>query len=297
MRRQWGAALAAALITTVLAGCGTPAGTDGDLSDDWRSMPPAQQFTARAGDCHVSAGSNSFLVTYTPVDCAKTHLVETFHIGTFTGESAARPVPPKAGSAGMRAAFADCDKQAKEFVGGDWRGAWISVEVTPTSPAGWTGGSRWYRCDIFELAQVGGALSDSSGPIQRAGSLRDAVKSRSALTYGCMNQDEWGRLRPVGCTTAHQYEYAGVWTAPDRSYEAATKDNNSTHAACRKVIGRYAKVPIDGNLHYRTGSSYRFPSQEAWDGGDHGVRCYYWSSGRKITRSIAGGGTKVLPIN
>ena len=297
MRRQWGAVVAAALITTVLAGCSKPAGTDGDLSDDWRPMPQAQQFAPQAGECHVIAEASSYLASYAPVDCAKSHLVETFHIGAFTGELATRPIPPKVASAAMRAAFADCDKQAKEFVGGDWRDARVSVQVAPTSPAGWTGGSRWYRCDIFELDEVRGADGGTDAAVQRSGSLRDAVRSRSALTYGCMNQDEWGWLRPAGCTTAHQYEYAGVWTAPGRSYETATKDTDSIHAACRKVVARYAKVPIDGNLRYRTGTSFRFPSPEAWARGDHGVRCYYWSSGRKITRSIAGGGPKVLPVN
>ncbi|MFC4019457.1 septum formation family protein [Micromonospora sp. GCM10011542] len=297
MRRQFRAVVAAALITMVLAGCGTPDGTDGDLSDDWRSMPPAQQFAAQAGLCHVSAEASSYLATYSPVDCAKTHLVETFHVGAFTGELAARPIPPKVGSAAMRVAFADCDKKAKEFVGGEWRGARLSMQVAPTSPAGWTGGSRWYRCDLFELDELRGADGGTDTAVQRSGSLRDAVRSGSALTYGCMNEDRWGWLRPAGCTAAHQYEYAGIWTAPDRSYDTAAKDTDSIHAACRTVIARYAKVPVDGKLRYRTGSSFRFPSADAWARGDHGVRCYYWSGGPKVTRSIAGGGTKALPIN
>ena len=72
-------------------------------------------------------------------------------------------------------------------------------------------------------------------------------------------------FRPVACTSGHQFEYAGIWTAPDRSWEDATGDEASVHTACRAVIARFAKVPVDGKLHYRTGTAYRFPSQQLWD--------------------------------
>ncbi|MFC8617089.1 septum formation family protein [Micromonospora purpureochromogenes] len=281
----------------VLTGCGAPGGTDADLTDDWRPMATARQFSPKAGECHLIREATAYLTSYAPVDCTTTHLVETFHVGTFTGALAARPIPPRVESTAMRAAFADCDKRAKQFVGGDWRDARLSVQVAPASPAGWTGGSRWYRCDIFELDEVDGANGDSDRAIDRAGTLRGTVGSRSPLTHGCSNEDDWGRLRPAGCTTAHQFEYAGIWTAPDRSYEATSRDAKTIHAGCRAVVGRYAKVPVDGNLRYRTGTAYRLPSQELWARGDRGVRCYFWSSGRTFTRSIAGGGPKVLPVN
>lgn len=297
MRRQGRAAVTAALITMLLTGCGAPAGTDADLTDDWRPMAAAQQFSPKAGECHLIREATAYLTSYAPVDCAKTHLVETFHVGTFTGALAARPTPPRVESSAMRAAFADCDKQAKQFVGGDWRDARLSVQVAPASPAGWTGGSRWYRCDIFELDAVDGANGDSDRAIDRAGTLRGTVHSRSPLTHGCLNEDDWGRLRPAACTKAHQFEYVGIWTAPDRSYEVTGRDAKTIHAGCRAVVARYAKVPVDGNLRYRTGTAYRLPSPELWARGDRGVRCYFWSSGRKVTRSIAGGGPKVLPVN
>ncbi|MET8253071.1 septum formation family protein [Micromonospora sp. NPDC005197] len=296
MRRYGRAALAAAFLTVALAGCGTPAGTDGDLSDDWRPMAAAQQFTPKAGECHVIPEASSYLSSYSPVDCAKTHLVETFHVGIFTGALAARSTPPTVESAAMRGVFADCDTRAKEFVGGDWRTARLSVQVAPTSPDGWAGGSRSYRCDIFELDEVDGANGDSDRAIHRSGTLRNAVGSRSPLTYGCMNEDEWGRLRPAACTAGHQYEFVGVWTAPDRSYADAVRDEDAVHPACRTLVARYAKVPVDANLRYRTGTAYRFPSQELWARGDRGVRCYFWSGGTNVKRSIAGGGTKALPV-
>ncbi|MEV4820945.1 septum formation family protein [Micromonospora sp. NPDC049274] len=296
MRRQGRAALTAAILTVTLTGCGTPAGTDGDLLDGWPAMAAARQFAPQAGECHMIPTPSSYLSSYSPVDCAKTHRLETFHVGTFTGTLAARSAPPSVQSATMRSTFADCDTRAKQFVGGDWRDARLSVQVAPPSPAGWEGGARWYRCDIFELDEISGPNGESDAAMERAGSLRNALASRSPLHLGCMNRDRWGSLRPVACTTGHQFEYAGIWTAPDRSWADATRDEDPIHSACRTVIARYAKVPVDSNLPYRTGTSYRFPSRPLWARGDRGVRCYFWSGGAAVKRSIAGGGTKALPI-
>ncbi|WBB66817.1 septum formation family protein [Micromonospora sp. WMMD812] len=297
MRRRWRAAIGAALTTLVLAGCGAPGAGDGDLTDDWRPATQARQFAPQAGECHVVAEPTSYLTSYQPVDCASSHLVETFHIGTFTGDVARRPIPPRVGSAALRPAFAECDARAREFVGGDWRAARLSVQVSPTSPVGWQGGSRWFRCDIFELNSVSGANGEDDAAVTHVGSLRNAVRSGSPVLLGCMNEDNWGRLLSTPCATPHQFEYAGVWTASDVPYEQAQRDEDGIHARCRTVIAHYAKLPVDGRLRYRTGTTYRFPSGEAWARGDRGVRCYFWSGGRPMTRSVAGGGPAVLPVN
>ncbi|SCL39052.1 Septum formation [Micromonospora rhizosphaerae] len=300
MRRGRFLAAVAALITVALAGCGsTPPGTDGDLTDDWRPVGKAEQFAPKVGDCHVIADSTSYLTSYQPVDCTKTHLVETIHLGTFTGALAERPTPPPIGSAAIRPAFAECDVKATAFVGGDWRGARLTIQVVPPSPAGWAGGSRWFRCDMYELDTVdGGTYRDhpNDHAIQRSASLRDALKGQSRLAYGCLTEDEWGSLQQASCGNGHEYEYVGAWTAPDGRYADADRDEDNVHARCRTMVARYAKVPVDGKLRYRTGTAYRLPSEEAWTRGDRGVRCFYWSGGEKVTRSIKGGGTRALPI-
>ncbi|MEV1332006.1 septum formation family protein [Micromonospora costi] len=294
MRRRWRAVVRAALVTTLLAGCGASGG-DGDLTDDWPSAVGTRQFSPRSGECHTVAASGD-PARYQPVDCASVHLVETFHVGTFTGAEARDAAPPRVGSAAMRSAFGECDIRAKEFVGGDWRGARLSVQVTTGSPAGWRGGGRWFRCDLFELNAVTGANGESDDAVTRTGSLRDAVRRGSPVRFGCMDEDDWGRLLTTACTTPHQFEYAGVWTAPERPYEAAKRDEEAVHRQCRTVIAHFANVPADRMLRYRTGTTFRFPSSEAWTRGDRGVRCYFWSGGRQLTRSIAGGGPAVLPI-
>ncbi|MGR6321688.1 septum formation family protein [Micromonospora soli] len=299
--RRWRGLVAAALSTVALAGCGTPAGLDGDLTDDWRPVGAVTQFAPKAGDCHLIAAPTSYLTSYQPVDCARAHLVETFHLGTFTGPLAERPTPPKVGSAALRPAFAECAAKATAFVGGDWRGARLTIQVVPPSPPGWQGGARWFRCDMYELNAIDGdpdyAHGQSDLASQHAGSLRGALKGASPLAYGCLTTTSWDSFLQTSCTKSHQYEYVGTWTAPDgRFEEAAAGRETSIHARCRTLVARYAKVPVDRALPYRTGTAFRLPSEEAWARGDRGIRCFYWSSGKKVTRSIRGGGPRVLPI-
>ncbi|NES16822.1 MULTISPECIES: septum formation family protein [Micromonospora] len=299
MRRCRTVGAAAALITLALAGCGTPDGLDGDLTDDWRTVGAVVQFTPKAGDCHLIADPTSYLSSYQPVDCARAHLVETFHLGTFTGSLAARPTPPKVGSAVLRPAFGECDAKATAFVGGDWRGARLTVQVVPPSPTGWRGGARWFRCDLYELNAVDGdpryAHGQSDIATQHSGSLRGALAGASPLAYGCLTTTSWGSFLQTSCRKSHQYEYVGTWRAPDGRFEDADRDSGSLHARCRTLVARYAKVPVDRALPYRTGTAFRLPSEEAWARGDRGIRCFYWSSGKSVTRSIRGGGPKVLP--
>ncbi|MFU8851940.1 septum formation family protein [Micromonospora sp. SL1-18] len=171
----------------------------------------------------------------------------------------------------------------------------------PPSPNGWTGGARWFRCDVFELDDTadGGTyrIHPYDKSIERTGSLRDALKGSSPLAYGCLNEDGWGNFQQIACTKAHEFEYVGSWKAPDGRYADADRDEDAIHAKCRTLVARYATVPVDGMLRYRTGTSYRLPSEEAWARGDRGIRCFHWSSGKKLTRSIKGGGTKLLPVN
>ncbi|SBT43513.1 septum formation family protein [Micromonospora auratinigra] len=295
--RRWrrGAALAAAVMM-VLSGCGAPAGTDGDLVDDWSLVGEVRQFTPAVGDCHLIGDPTGYLSSYQPVDCGRAHLVETFHVGRFTGASAARPTPPKVGSAALRPAYAECDTRAREFLGGDWHGARLVVQVVPPSPNGWAGGSRWFRCDLFEVSAVEtGADNESDWPAQHAGTLRDALKDpASPLAYGCASPHTGGTVQ-VSCAAPHWIEYAGTWTAPETPFAALAGNENRINAACRTVIAGYVELPVDRLLPYRTGSLYGLPSQAAWARGDRQVRCFLWSY-TQLKRSVRGAGPAALPV-
>lgn len=297
--RRWQAVATGVLVGALLTGCGTIAGTDGDLTDDWRGFPDAKPFTPHAGVCHLSAEPTGYLSSYAPLDCEQVHRVETVHVGVFSGADADRISPPPLGSPAMRGAFAECDVKVKQFVGADWRGGRLTVQVVPPSPQGWAGGGRWYRCDMFELdALDGGTARDhpNDHAIERTGTLRDVLTRPTPLAYSCFNEDRWGYLRPVACDKPHRFEYVGILTVPDASYARFETDPNRIHQGCLSVIAAYVNVPDDAKMRYRTGTTFRPPSEEAWERGDRGVRCFLWSSDRDLTRSLKGAGPKALPI-
>jgi hypothetical protein len=298
MRRWLGVAVSVLLMALLLA-CGSAGGADGNLTDDWAAIPTAHPLTPQPGVCHRGAEKVGYLTSYAPVDCAQAHQAETVHVGTFPPTYADRSTPPTVGSTALRAMFADCDIHARQFVSGDWRGARLSLQVVPPSPQGWAGGSRWYRCDLFVLDAFDGAHGwQHSGdlPVDHTGTLRGLLTRPSPLAYGCFNDNEWNVLLPMACDKPHEFEYVGIWTTPLSSLDEVNKHPDRGYNGCRPIIANYAHLPNDATLWYRTGTTYRAPTTEAWARGDRGVRCFMWPYGRTFTRSLKAAGPTALPI-
>ncbi|MGW5666831.1 septum formation family protein [Micromonospora sp. NPDC003776] len=293
MRRAM-AGLVAALVTgVVLAGCAATHGLDGDLTDDWRALPPAGAFTPAAGVCQVADFTPTVgLAGYAPVGCDLPHRVETVHVGAFTVD---RPTPPAVGSAELRTAFADCDNRASGYLGDNWRAGRLRLVVAlPTAP-GWAAGSRWYRCDLSELTTV----EVAARVVLRTGSLRDALKGPSPLRLGCQRTGGDARARtltPVDCRTPHDAEFVGVWAAPDRPYPTKDAEWSPLYTGCNTALARYVGVPDDPILRFRSGVVVRPPGAGRWAAGDRGVRCYLWLTGRTVTASLKGAGPAGLPV-
>lgn len=280
-----------ALLVVFAAGCGAPAGADGDLTDDWTAVAAPKSFTPDVGVCLYGAAAVNLLSGYNATDCAATHMREIVHVGQISDNGSK---PPVAGSRAARAGFEECDAKAREYLGGDWRGTRLELEILFPSAAAWSGGARWVRCDVLEMSSL-----DSGEPVTRSGRLRDALKTASPLHLGCfqptMSGDQIDEMKPVKCTAKHRSEYVGVWTAPDTRYADFARNEDRAHAGCRGVVAAYAKVPNDGNLRFRTGTVFYPPTAEEWELGDRGVRCLFWYD-RDITRSIKGAGPSALPV-
>ncbi|PZF99235.1 septum formation family protein [Micromonospora deserti] len=295
MRRWWTAVAAGAAATLALAGCGAPAGTDADLTDDWPAPAAAQAFVPAAGVCHHGLQDVGYLTAYHPVDCAQSHRAETVHVGTLTGAAADRSTPPPAGSPGMRAARAECDREINKVVGADWRSGRLGVTVVLPSPPAWSGGARWFRCDLSEYTSL-----DETSAKARTSSLKGALTGPAPLAHRCFNpkvsKDDVREMVAISCTSRHHAEFVGVWQAPDTSYDAFTRDTLKVHRACRTLIAKYVKVPDNGDLQYRAGSIFYHPYEREWRNGNRGVQCFLWVSDRALTRSMKGAGTKGLPI-
>lgn len=300
MRRWLTALVLTGAVTLTLAGCARPDGVDGELTDDWPAFAVPGPFQPVAGTCHLNEFAPAPpLSAHRPVDCAEKHRLETVHVGAFTGATAARPAAPRAGSAEMRAAYADCDAKAREFVGDEWRSGRLWLGVATPTPTAWSGGARWYRCDLQEIAWTKG----TPVPVDRAGSLNGALASAdSPLRLGCftVTLSRLGKvdtMLPGACTKQHNGEFAGVWTAPpDADYPTRDQDWLPYYEGCYQRVAAYAKLPRDRNLRARTGVVTVPGSAADWAAGDRGVRCYLWVRDARFTRSLKDAGPSGLPL-
>ncbi|RKN40231.1 septum formation family protein [Micromonospora endolithica] len=293
--RRWliGVVLGAAT-ALALGGCGDPpAGTDGDLTDDWTTIAAPAAFTPEAGTCHSQVQDVGYLSSYGPIGCDVPHRVETLHVGTLTGAAAQTDKPPAPGSAGTRTAYAACHREVNKALGADWRTGRVGVTVVYPSPAAWTGGSRWFRCDATEVRGV-----DDPSVVLRTGSLKGALTGAAPLRHGCydpvMKGDAVTEMKAVACTSRHRAEFVGVWVAPDTSYAAFDRAEAKAHRACLSLVASYTKVPRS-DVQFRIGSIYFQPYEQDWRNGDRGVQCFLWADDRTLTRSVKNAGTKALP--
>lgn len=291
--RRWAFVVVAVLFA---AGCGGPAGTDGSLVDDWSAPEEPKVFVPATGVCHPSAfeGELISLAVYNPVDCAQSHATETAHVGEFTGANANSSKPHEWNTPAARSAFNECDAKATEYVGAPWRSGRLELRVYFPSGAAWAGGARWFRCDLAEAADL-----ESGGTVRRTAGLRGALTAGSPLAHGCfqpvMKGDDVDMMKPVACGQAHRAEFVGVWTAPETPYADFEKNDARAHRGCLGVVASYAKVANDGNMKYRAGTIYYYPTDLDWGHGDRGVKCFLWSD-RDMKRSMKGAGNGGLPI-
>ncbi|MGC5050344.1 septum formation family protein [Micromonospora sp. DT48] len=295
MPRATRALVATFMVAALLAGCGSTGGLDGDLVDDWAALPPPGPFTPAAGVCHEADFAQVVSVgAYAPVDCAEPHRVETVHVGAFPAE---RSAPPPTGSAELRTAFAECDNRANGYVGDNWRAGRLRLAVAVPSEPGWATGSRWYRCDLMEVDTVDAGAK----VVVRTGSLRDVLRTASALRLSCHQTRTNSNgvvqsLVPVACAERHDAEFAGVWPAPEGPYPTRNAHWAPFYAGCRSVLARFAGLPDDTDLVFRTDVVVRPPSAGRWRVGDRGIRCYLWLSNRQVTGTLKGAGPDGLPL-
>lgn len=295
MRRAKGGLAVALLTAALLVGCADSAELDGDLVDDWPALATPGPFQPPAGVCQVADFTDTVAAAdFAPVDCAVPHRVETAHVGTFPSTVTTRPAVD---SAPMRAAFADCDTRSSAYLGDDWQAGRLRLGVALPSARGWASGARWYRCDLTELDTV----ERGGRAVLRTGSLRDALKGSSALRLGCQDARTGPELgvqtvTPVDCGKPHNAEFVGAWRSPEVPYPTKPADWAPVYTGCRSVLARYANLPVDDDLRFRTDVVVRPPGAARWQAGDRGVRCYLWLSDRTVTRSLKGAGPAALPI-
>ena len=292
-----GAVLAVAAL--LVAGCAKPAGTDGDLTNNWAAMPEAKIPIPVAKVCYQVETDNPTTVTKWPasVECTKGHTVETIHVGTFAGEDASRPSPPPVGGAGRHKAYEECAAQAKTFLGDDWRTGRLDLFLVTPIAQHWEGGARWFRCDLVEYKDL-----DTYDIVNRTASLQGGLSGAREAGLGCFQATEKGdsieTMVAADCSANHNSEFTGIYEAPDGPYQPDSEARGRRDLeGCKPVTAAYLGIPNDSNLQYRVGQ-ITFPfGKEDWELGNRGVRCYLWITSRVLTKSGKGAGTAGFPIN
>jgi hypothetical protein len=289
----------AALGLVLLGGCGSPSGLDGNLVNGWSAMGEPTGFTPLTGACHLA---NFAIVgtrgVYEEAECEVKHRTETTYVGEYGNPAAESSTPPIEGSAGARAAYRICDEQTSKFVGAPWRTGRLWMGVTHPSTAAWAGGAQWFRCEVLEISSI----EDDGDLVVRIGSIRNALKpvtSDLRLTCYAIQLDSAGAIDTMpaaDCTTGHNAEFVGIWDAGNLTYPTGDTQWATFHDGCRKLIAKYAGVPNDKDLQYRTGVVSLPGGEDVWALGDRGVRCYLWLDGAELTTSLKGKGTKGMPI-
>lgn len=299
LRTRLGVTAALILLAVLAGGCGNPGGVDGVLVDDWGVIGAPTGFQPAPDTCHLAnfapIGTRA---TYEEVDCELRHRTETVYVGTYESPAAEADTPPAEGSAGARAAYRTCDEQTTDYVGGPWRTGRLWIGVTHPSAAAWTGGARWFRCEVLEISSI----EDEGDLVLRPGSVKDALRSSaSALRLTCyaIELDKAGQIAKMpaaSCAAKHNAEFVGVWDAGDRAHPKKGGSWAAFHDGCRTLIARYVDVPDDKDLQFRTGVVSLPGGEDVWALGDRGVRCYLWLDGAELTSSAKGKGGDLLPI-
>lgn len=302
MRHRLRAVLARLAVTATaaaaLAGCGHPAGVDGQFVDDWAPIAAPIGFVPLAGTCHLASfAETATREAYEEIDCGLPHRTETVYVGSYPSPAAESAKPPAKGSAGARAAYRQCDLKTTAYVGAPWRLGRLWIGVAQPTAAAWTGGARWYRCEVVEVSSI----EDDGGLAMRTGTLRDALKPATSplrLTCYAIKLDSAGAITtmPVaGCSTAHNAEFVGVWYAGDLPYPKQDEQWKAFHTGCRRLIASYVGVPVDADLEFRAGVVSLPGGEDVWAAGDRAVRCYLWLDSTR-TSSLKGLGPKAMPV-
>jgi hypothetical protein len=180
--------------------------------------------------------------------------------------------------------FAECEKAAAVFLGGQWHDARVELAVSVPSDVQWVGGGRWFRCDVLETNHAENAtrrrdsLSGAAGPAGPVARRCFTIEGMRTYTVDGEEIEDYDGLHPIDCAQPHDAEFAGSFKVTTSTYppEAAF---DGIYPRCRDVVAGYA-----GN----TGHGYlaHFADQREWDHGDRYVRCFAWHSEAKRTGSI-----------
>jgi hypothetical protein len=268
-----------------LAGCDVPAGTDGNLVDDWPGLPEPKLWVPHAHSCYQAEGLGT---RDGVVPCAEPHLTETVHVDAFTGAAAAATAPPRWYEEASRAAHQACDTAAQDFLGDHWQAGRVLLTVSIPAQDTWTAGGRWFRCDLRELDERTATSPTGAESVPRLGSLRDGLRGERPLARGCYSTG-----RAVSCSTPHDAEFAGLFRTTAAAYADEPKTQQKARDGCLGVVARFVGIPRNQYQKYAdwtVGTAYNEESS-------HPIRAFRClvRTKRPVSRSLKGAGPAAIP--
>ncbi|MET7399274.1 septum formation family protein [Dactylosporangium sp. NPDC005572] len=273
-------ALVPAVAVFLLAACGTPAGVDKDLTDDWTMLDAAKIPSPPVNKCYNTSVSyfahdTTTIFSFTAVEaCTSAHASETFFVGELTGSAATGSTPPK--GAALNDAWQKCAKEAESFLGGDYHDGRLAMLVLAPSAAHWAAGARYFRCDLAEVA------SDGNKPVSRNSSLKDGLRGDKPIALTCMQETyeadgkTWLDYNVSSCTNVHNMEYVGTYTSGERAFPTNSEERRAAmRPGCEALGAKYLNMSTSTLVnHQQLGIGFWLVDEEAWLRGDRAARCY-----------------------
>lgn len=267
MRRRY---LPLLLGVLLLAGCGKPAGVDGNLMNGWPVMGAAHLRIPHPGDCFDNVTEENSGVWDSGeqiTSCASPHYTETAYVGQLTG---AEPVVPDSDA---KQAYATCMDEAATYLGAaDYHTERVYLAMILPTPTDWASGAHWFRCDLSTV--------DPSGDYQRfsASVHGDATGSR-AQAQGCDQMTDDGKHVivtdvAVVCAAGHNTEFAGLTTTTLQGAYDETALNQAGDDDCEGVIAKYLGLSGGKVTNTAIGWVWGRPSKDAWNLGDRTLKCW-----------------------
>lgn len=287
--RRAGALLGLFGVLALAAGCtGRPAGVDGDLVDDWPAMADPVTPVPVAGVCYDEPLQETWYGGFDPVDCDESHHSETVYVGSFTGATADRTTAPRSDQAARADAYGTCQQALSDYLGGDWHTAAVTLVLVLPSDAAWTGGARWYRCDVAQFQDLAFRKQVVHG------SVKDGLRGKRPLAITCFvgkdaPDDTVVIKKGVDCAKPHNGEFAGLYTPPKGAYPKGDRADQLGQDGCEAVVADYLGFSGKHDTSQYIGWMWTSVTEDQWRLGDRTIQClaYTWD-GEMIKGSIKG---------
>jgi hypothetical protein len=294
MQRAWRLALVGTAFAVLVAGCGKSTGVDNDLTNAWPVFDKAVTPVPKVGACYGQRLDTTWYGDFSDaVDCSTSHQTETVFVGSFTGTEAGRSTPPLAGTPARADAYGQCQKAASDYLGDDWHIAMAVLGLVLPDDKAWTGGARWFRCDMVQF-------SDSKyESVRTNGSVKGGLQGSRPLAVTCLSLTDDGKNSVTGwkdapCDQPHNGEYAGLYTASARAWPDKDPAQKLASSGCEGVVAHFLGFSGNQPTSNYVGWTYDTFDQDQWNLGDRTVRCYVLAfngnsiNGAKVVGSMRG---------